>query len=136
MPDGRLYFYKQGYLWTSSEEFTHDIKDNPSVHLTNNCFQRLCENYGKHEDGNTLSFQRFQEYLDTNYEGKGLSVEETFIPRIKDLIIDTYLSVKDQLNPTNRKSVFELFGYDFMIDEDFWVWLVEVNTNPFLGVPN
>jgi len=23
-----------------------------------------------------------------------------------------------------------------MIDEDFWVWLVEVNTNPFLGVPN
>lgn len=119
MPDGRLYFYKQGYLRTSSEEFTHDIKDNPSVHLTNNCFQRLCENYGKHEDGNTLSFQRFQEYLDTNYEGKGLSVEETFIPRIKDLIIDTYLSVKDQLNPTNRKSVFELFGYDFMIDEDF-----------------
>lgn len=23
-----------------------------------------------------------------------------------------------------------------MIDEDFRVWLVEVNTNPFLGVPN
>jgi len=40
------------------------------------------------------------------------------------------------LNPGNRKNVFELFGYDFMIDEDFRVWLVEVNTNPFLGVPN
>ena len=52
------------------------------------------------------------------------------------MIIDTYLATKDQLNPTNWKSVFELFGYDFMIDEDFWVWLVEVNTNPFLGVPN
>jgi len=23
-----------------------------------------------------------------------------------------------------------------MIDEDFRVWLLEVNTNPFLGVPN
>jgi len=63
-------------------------------------------------------------------------VDETFIPRIKDLIIDTYLATKDQLNPAGRKSVFELFGYDFMIDEDFRVWLVEVNTNPFLGVPN
>jgi hypothetical protein len=40
----------------------------------------LCDNYGKHEDGNTLSFSRFQEYLDSNYEGKGLTVEETFIP--------------------------------------------------------
>ena len=40
------------------------------------------------------------------------------------------------MNPNNRKNVFELFGYDFMIDEDFRVWLVEVNTNPFLGVPN
>jgi hypothetical protein len=65
-----------------------------------------------------------------------MSVEETFIPRIKDLIIDTYLACKDQLNPSNKKNIFELFGYDFMIDEDFRVWLVEVNTNPFLGVPN
>ena len=23
-----------------------------------------------------------------------------------------------------------------MIDEDFRIWLIEVNTNPYLGVPN
>mmetsp|Transcript_41433 Transcript_41433/g.63207 ORF Transcript_41433/g.63207 Transcript_41433/m.63207 type:complete len:132 (+) Transcript_41433:2560-2955(+) len=28
---------------------------------------------------------------------------------------------------------FELFGYDFMVDEDFNVWLIEVNTNPSLS---
>ncbi len=27
-------------------------------------------------------------------------------------------------------------GYDFMIDEDFRVWLIEVNTNPYFGVVN
>ena len=27
-------------------------------------------------------------------------------------------------------------GYDFMIDEDFRVWLIEVNTNPYFGVRN
>jgi len=27
-------------------------------------------------------------------------------------------------------------GYDFMIDEDFRVWLIEVNENPYLGEPN
>ena len=36
----------------------------------------------------------------------------------------------------NRKLDFELFGFDFLIDEDFRVWLIEVNTNPYLGIPN
>ena len=55
---------------------------------------------------------------------------------MKDLIIDSILSVKTQLNPNKRKNVFEIFGYDFLIDEDFRVWLIEVNTNPYLGIPN
>ena len=32
--------------------------------------------------------------------------------------------------------MFELFGYDFLVDEDFRLWLIEVNTNPYLGIPN
>jgi D-alanine-D-alanine ligase-like ATP-grasp enzyme len=27
-------------------------------------------------------------------------------------------------------------GYDFLIDEDFRLWVIEVNTNPYFGVPN
>lgn len=27
-------------------------------------------------------------------------------------------------------------GFDFLIDEDFRVWLIEVNTNPYFGVLN
>jgi hypothetical protein len=46
------------------------------------------------------------------------------------------LSVRKALNPNNRKDCWELFGFDFLIDEDFRVWLIEVNTNPYLGSPN
>lgn len=35
-----------------------------------------------------------------------------------------------------RENSFEFLGYDFLIDEDFRVWLIEVNSNPYLGVPN
>lgn len=52
------------------------------------------------------------------------------------MVIDTFLSVKTALNPKNRKYCFEIFGYDFFIDEDFRVWLIECNTNPYLGEPN
>ena len=55
---------------------------------------------------------------------------------MKDIVIDTFQAVKNQVNPNRRKNNFELFGYDFMIDEDFRVWLIEVNTNPYLGKPN
>lgn len=36
----------------------------------------------------------------------------------------------------SRPHTFELFGFDFLIDEDFRTWLLEVNTNPYLGTPN
>mmetsp|Transcript_3788 Transcript_3788/g.6469 ORF Transcript_3788/g.6469 Transcript_3788/m.6469 type:complete len:107 (+) Transcript_3788:78-398(+) len=37
-----------------------------------------------------------------------------------------------RLNPNLKKHSFEVFGYDFMIDEDMKPWLIEVNTNPCL----
>lgn len=58
------------------------------------------------------------------------------MPRIKDIIIDSFLSVRHKMNPNKRKNVFELFGFDFLLDEDFRLWLIEINTNPFLGMPN
>ena len=32
--------------------------------------------------------------------------------------------------------MFELFGFDFLMDEEFRLWLLEINTNPYLGCPN
>jgi len=55
---------------------------------------------------------------------------------MKDIVIDTWDAIKGLVNPNKRKYNYELFGYDFMIDEDLRVWLIEVNINPFLGQPN
>ena len=130
-----LFFYKHGYLRTSSFDYSTGAKDN-YIHLTNNCLQKWGDNYGIHEAGNTLSFDAFQEYLNTEYSDLGVNVREQLVPRIKDLIIDSYLSARKILHGSKRKNAFELLGYDFLVDEDFRVWLLEVNTNPYLGVPN
>ena len=65
-----------------------------------------------------------------------MTVEANLIPRMKDLVIDSFMSVRHKMNPNRRKNCFELFGFDFLVDEDFRVWLIEINTNPFLGTPN
>lgn len=44
------------------------------------------------------------------------------------------LSVQDIVN--NRKNSFEFFGYDFMVDEDLRVWLIEVNSSPSMETKN
>ena len=51
-------------------------------------------------------------------------------------MIDTFLSARRSMNPNNRNGTYELFGFDFLIDEDYRVWLIEVNSNPYLGMPN
>lgn len=120
-----VFFYKHGYMRTASDSYSLDNPNN-YVHLTNNCLQKHGENYGKHEPGNTLSLNALQEYLDQNHGEFGVSVEKHIVPRMRDLIIDSFLSAKKSLNPNKRKNCFELFGYDFIIDEDFRTWLLEV----------
>lgn len=47
---------------------------------------------------------------------------------MKEIIILSYESVRKKLK--TGKGCFELFGYDFIIDADLGIWLIEVNTNP------
>ena len=56
-------------------------------------------------------------------------------PQIKRLVRDTFIATSCKINPNNRFNWFELYGYDFMITEDFKVYLIEVNTNPCLETP-
>jgi hypothetical protein len=43
-------------------------------------------------------------------------------------------SGKDKINKNGRSHQFEIFGYDFMLDSDFNVFLIEINTNPGLEI--
>jgi hypothetical protein len=135
--NSELYYYNEGYLRTSSEAYTMDDTTNEYVHLTNNCLQvKNKESYGQHEEGNTVSFHQFQAYLEKEYPQYELKFDRDFLLRMKDIAIDCYLSARSTLNPQKRRNSFELFGFDFMIDEDFRVWLIEVNTNPYIGIHN
>lgn len=51
---------------------------------------------------------------------------------MKRIVRITCLSTKKKINKLSRHWCFELFGYDFMIDEKCRPWLIEINTNPSL----
>ena len=45
----------------------------------------------------------------------------------QDMSGETFSPVK---NVNIAKNTFELFGFDFMVDKNEKLWLIEVNTNP------
>lgn len=56
--------------------------DDAFVHLTNNAVQVKSETYGQFEDGNQLSFNQFQDYIDENYADTGISVKNHLVPQM------------------------------------------------------
>ena len=72
----------------------------------------------------------FQKYLDA--QNIKCDVIKTIVPQMKQLATDTIKAVSRKMDPNRKHCSFEIFGYDFMIDEDLKVWMIEVNTNPCL----
>jgi hypothetical protein len=93
--------------------------------------QKYNDNFGKNEEGNEVSFSAFQEMLDKEYASKH-SIRTDIYQKIKYLVKIFSLAGKDKLNANERKFSFEIFGCDFLIDNNFDVVLIEVNTNPGL----
>ena len=62
-----------------------------------------------------------QSYLKLNYPNVKLP---DLINIIKERIKLTLKAVKYKINPNRRKYCFEIFGYDFIIDGDFYVILL------------
>ena len=55
-------------------------------------------------------------------------------PTMERLVTDSFKSVYSKIDPQRLNNSFEIFGYDFMIDENFKVYLIECNTNPSLEI--
>ena len=138
----KVYFFKEGYLRTSSEIFSlsQDSITNQFVHLTNNAVQINSENYGKFEDGNQMSFKdisnkltEFQDLKNISNGGSPISIKDVIESQMQNIVKVTFMSAKDSFcKDSNCNSCFEIFGFDFIVDSAFKAWLIEVNTNPCL----
>ena len=125
-----VYMFEEGHLKCCS--INYDLSsDNTFCHLTNYSFQKYSSNFGKYEFGNEVSFSDFQKNIDINYD-KNINFKNDVLPKIKEIIKFTFESVKNKINPMDRKYSFEIFGFDFMLDCNFQPFLIEVNSNPGL----
>mmetsp|Transcript_7688 Transcript_7688/g.18727 ORF Transcript_7688/g.18727 Transcript_7688/m.18727 type:complete len:160 (-) Transcript_7688:60-539(-) len=84
------------------------------------------------EEGNNLSMDELGEYLTEHYPEFEMDGED-IMDRIREVVVLIFQSVWRKINPNRERNTFEVFGLDFLLDEEMNVWLIEVNTNPYIG---
>ncbi|XP_056398643.1 inactive polyglycylase TTLL10 [Hyla sarda] len=126
-------FFRHGYVRLTCNPY--DPKsDDLTGHLTNQYMQKKNPLYNELKEETVWSMERFNGYVNEKFaESKGLPqdwVLSTFTKRMQQIMIHCFLSVKSKLEC--RRGFFDLIGCDFLIDDDFKVWLLEMNCNPAL----
>ena len=120
-----VFIFKEGHLKATCDQYSLDTNE-PFVHLTNYSVQKHHKNFSKIEKGNEISFSEFKSELKNDELFNKIYNKITYIVRL------TITSAKQRINLLNRRKCFEIFGYDFLIDEMYSPFLIEVNTNPGL----
>jgi len=150
-----IYFYNECYARFSASEYSDDDKDleNVHVHLVNNSVGKDCEDFHKKviaEDGEEIvdcmwsmkqisSFMKFKAKdlgifkghdsgkITNNQEGEDV-FQTRCEGRMREIAKCSLMSAQGQVE--HRKNSWELYGFDFMFDDDFRPWLIEINSSP------
>uniref|UniRef100_G3TQM2 Tubulin tyrosine ligase like 10 n=1 Tax=Loxodonta africana TaxID=9785 RepID=G3TQM2_LOXAF len=105
-----------------------------SGHLTNQFMQKKSPLYVLLKEDTVWSMEHLNRYINDKFrKTKGLPrdwVFTTFTKRMQQIMAHCFLAVKSKLEC--KLGYFDLIGCDFLIDENFKVWLLEMNSNPAL----
>ena len=130
--DNEVYIFKEGHLKATSLKYNPDSND-LFVHLTNYSVQKHNIHFSKIEIGNEIPFYEFQRELDR--KKTGINFLKDIYPKIVRIVrLTGGAAIQGKMNFMNVKNCFEIFGYDFILDENYKPYLLEINTNPGLEI--
>ena len=124
----RIWYFDECYLRFTADNYDPSKIHNKFMHLTNNCIASQSKNFNESSiEGNMWPGDTFQKYLAEQNGGEDIYAMK-IQPQVKQGIIGSVLAARDMV--IHRENTHEMFGYDFMVDTNLNVWLIEVNSSP------
>ena len=121
-----------GYVRFSLNEFSlENFEKDKITHLTNNSVQKKHPDYAAMKEKSIMSVDDLKQHLAA--AGKISSTSEfdsKVLAPINEIMTLVFKTVESKLD--KMFGCFELFGFDFMVDENLKPYLIEINTNPAL----
>ena len=128
--ENEIFIFKEGHLKAASLQYNPD-SDDLFIHLTNYSVQKYHSHFSELEIGNEIPFNDFQFELDVKHSLKNF--RKDIYPKIVRIVrLTGGAAKKGKMNFMGFKNCFEIFGYDFILDENYKPYLLEINTNPGL----
>ncbi|XP_069040067.1 protein polyglycylase TTLL10 isoform X2 [Lepisosteus oculatus] len=128
-----MVFFRHGYVRLTCDPYDPS-SDDLSAHLTNQYMQKKNPLYNEVKEETVWSMERFNDYVNEKFRAVRALPQDwvlsVFTKRMQQIMTQCFLAVRPKLE--RKLGYFDLIGCDFMIDEDFKVWLLEMNCNPAL----
>uniref|UniRef100_A0A1A9W5I2 Tubulin glycylase 3B n=1 Tax=Glossina brevipalpis TaxID=37001 RepID=A0A1A9W5I2_9MUSC len=129
----QIWLYKDCYLRFSSQEYTmDDLRE--VIHLTNNSVQKKYKNKTTRDPrlprSNMWSLEQFKAFIDMQSLPDNVWENQVYAG-FKQNLTAVVLASLDETNLC--ENCFELYGCDFMLDEQYNPILIEINSTPDLS---
>lgn len=143
-----VWFNGECYLRFCVDEYSLENLDNAFVHLANNSISKHSDKFYQTYDtgstghseplvveGNMWTSRQFETYLRSKESKNSSGSNHTknlwtdhIQAQMKKIVISSLLCAQDSIK--HRKNACELYGYDFMITDEYEPYLIEINSSP------
>ncbi|XP_063720444.1 uncharacterized protein LOC134846929 isoform X3 [Symsagittifera roscoffensis] len=136
----RVYVYNNGLARFCSMKYSSSVKNisNKFMHLTNYSVNKFNSDYLSNDsstkcEGHKWTLQALWGWMDR----RGIDHRKIW-NTIQDIVVKTiiasdhFVSSATKANLKNRRSCYELFGFDIILDDNLKPWILEVNISPSL----
>lgn len=125
-----VWFFSKCYLRFCCVDYDPSDLNNQFSHLTNNSIQKNCDDFDEADSGAMGHSDDFAAWLQAE-TGTDVWTDKIQPAMRKSVVLA--LKAAQLHGAPERLGTFEIFGFDFMIDEDYNAWLIEANLSPDLS---
>ena len=122
-----VYVFSSAYLRLCGSEFLLSDIDDTFRHISNYTVQKKNKRVENRKTDLCLSSAQFETYVQEHGE-KGFTWKGDMFPKIKQIVIETLKAGQEGIK--HKNNCFELYGFDFVLDQELTPWLIEVNLSP------
>ncbi|EAR83354.2 tubulin-tyrosine ligase family protein (macronuclear) [Tetrahymena thermophila SB210] len=127
--DPYIVFFRHGYVRLTYNQYDKNDQD-LMTHLVNTHIQKKHPLYQIDKDDSHWSMEKFEKVMREEHKVRLTSIQEKIYKKMKEMLTYIFLGSKELIG--RKEGLFQIFGTDYMFDDEMNPYLIEINDFPWL----